>query len=127
MLFSSTTVAITDGTGCKWQKLLIQWATNNTNIDTINENETAAAFLPASLFRNITDRENIGSFYSVYNMGRLFPITNTAQATNASFTTIVGSPVFATTIGSGLNFSGLVDPVRILLRFNEMEVGGRSV
>ena len=98
--------------------------TGNTNISTLNEEETAAAFLPASLFRNITNLENIGSFYAVYNMGTLFPITDTAQGSAA---TVVGSPVLAATIGSGLNFSGLVDPVRILLRLNEMEVSDKNV
>ena len=39
----------------------------------------------------------------------------------------VASPVLAATIGSGMNFSGLVDPVRILLRLNEIEVGDRNV
>ena len=60
-------------------------------------------------------------------MGILFPITDTAQQTNASATTVVGSPVLAATIGSGLNFSGLEDPVRILLRLNEIEVSNRNV
>ena len=101
--------------------------TGNTNISTLNEDETAAAFLPPSLFRNITNLENIGSFYAVYNMGTLFPITDTAQGTNASAATVVGSPVLAATIGSGLNFSGLEDPVRILLRLNEMEVSDKNV
>ena len=57
-------------------------------------------------------------------MGTLFPITDTAQGSAA---TVVGSPVLAATIGSGLNFSGLVDPVRILLRLNEMEVSDKNV
>ena len=55
----------------------------------------------------------------------LFPITNATelvQRTNASITTVVGSPVFAATVGPGLNFSGLVEPVRISLRLNELEV-----
>ena len=54
-----------------------------------------------------------------------FPITNATELierTNATVTTVVGSPVLAATVGPGLNFSGLVDPVRILLRLNEMEV-----
>ena len=55
----------------------------------------------------------------------LFPITNATQLvqrTNASITTVVGSPVLAATVGPGLNFSGLVEPVRISLRLNELEV-----
>ena len=49
----------------------------------------------------------------------LFPIAND---TDASVTTVVGSPVLAATVGPGLNFSGLEEPVRILLRKNELEV-----
>ena len=55
----------------------------------------------------------------------LFPITNATQLvqrTNASITTVVGSPVLAVSVGPGLNFSGLVEPVRISLRLNELEV-----
>ena len=52
-----------------------------------------------------------------------FPITNATElveGTNTTVTTVVGSPVLAATVGPGLNFSGLVDPVRILLRLNEL-------
>ena len=55
----------------------------------------------------------------------LFPITNATklvQRTNASVTTVVGSPVLAVSVGPGLNFSGLVEPVRIKLQLNELEV-----
>ena len=93
--------------------------TGNINIDTLSENDTAAAFLPASLFRSITDLNSIGSFFAVYNSGTLFPITNA--------TTVVDTPVLAVTVGSGLNFSNLTDPVRVLLRLNELEVSGKCV
>ena len=92
--------------------------TGNTNIDTLGENDTAAAFLPASLFRSITDLNRIGSFFAVYNSGALFPITNA---------TVVDTPVLAATVGSRLNFSNLTDPVRVLLRLNELEVSGKCV
>ena len=39
----------------------------------------------------------------------------------------MGSPVLAATVGSGLNFSNLTEPVRILLRLNELEVGDQDV
>ena len=64
-------------------------------------------------------------FFAVYDTGVLFPITNATkiiQGTNASVTTVLGSPVLAATIGSGLKFSGLKEPVRILLQLNEMDV-----
>ena len=86
--------------------------------------ETAAAFLPASLFQLIT-RNNVGIFYAVYDTGALFPIKNATeilQETNASVTTVVGSQVLAVAVGPGLNFNGLVDPVRILLQLKDLEV-----
>ena len=55
----------------------------------------------------------------------LFPITNATEVvkrTNTSVTTVVGSPVLAATVGPGLNFSGLVDPVVISLRLNDLGV-----
>ena len=88
-------------------------------------NETAAAFLPASLFQLITNQDSVTIFFAVYNTGVLFPITNATelvQRTNASITTVVGSPVLAVSVGPGLNFNGLVEPVRISLRLNELEV-----
>ena len=94
--------------------------TGNTTL-----NETAAAFLPASLFQLITNQDSVAMFFAVYNTGVLFPITNATelvQRTNASVTTVVGSPVLKATVGPGLNFSGLVEPVRISLRLNELEV-----
>ena len=88
-------------------------------------NETAAAILPASLFQLITNQDSVAIFFAVYNTGVLFPITNATQLvqrTNASITTVVGSPVLAVSVGPGLNFNGLVEPVRISLRLNELEV-----
>ena len=86
--------------------------------------ETAAVFLPLSLFQLILNN-NVGIFYAVYDTGALFPITNATeiiQETNASVTTVVRSPVLAVTVGSRLNFVNLVDPVRILLRLKDLEV-----
>ena len=99
-----------------------------TNIITfLNESEIAAAFLPASLFQSITDgRTEVGLFFAVYSTGELFPITDNVQivpGTNETITTIVGSPVLGATVGPGLSFSNLAEPVRILLRLNELEVG----
>ena len=104
--------------------------TGSTNINTLNEDETAAAFLPASLFQSLTDLDNVGSFYIVYQTGALFPITNATeidQETNASVTTVVASPVLAATVGLQLSFSELEEPVRILLRLNELGVSDRNV
>ena len=105
--------------------------TGTTNPITLSASETAAAFLPASLFQLITDRDAVGIFFAVYDAGVLFPITNDTQRnqeTNSSITSVVGSPVLAATVGPGLNFTGLVEPVRILLRLNEeLEVGEQNM
>ena len=89
-------------------------------------NTTAATSLPASLFQSVTDLRRVGMFFVVYNTGALFPITNATeqvQETNATITTVVGSPVLSATVASGQNFSNLTEPVRILLRLHELEVG----
>ena len=80
----------------------------------------------------ITDRglDNIGSFFAVYDTGVLFPITNATeidQETNATVTTVVGSPVLAATVGLQLSFSELKEPVSILLRLNELGVSDWNV
>ena len=98
-------------------------------MNTLNEDETAAAFLPASLFGSIKDGTNIGMFFAVYDTAVLFPITNATeiiQGTNTSVTTVLGSPVLAATTGVGLKFSGLKEPVRILLQLNEMDVSDKE-
>ena len=100
--------------------------TGNTNTNALSEDETAAAFLPASLFGSVTGRDDLGIFFAVYNIGVLFPIANDTQMhqdTDASVTTVVGSPVLVATVGPGLNFTGLEEPVRILLRMNEVSAG----
>ena len=100
---------------------------------TLSASETAAAFLPASLFQLITNRVVVGLFFAVYNTGVLFPIANdteTIAETNSSIRTVVGSPVLAATVGPGLNFVELAEPVRVLLRLNEqvdLEVGGMKM
>ena len=64
--------------------------------------------------------------FTVYNSGVLFPITNATEqvpGTNASITTVVGSPILGTIVGAEQNFRNLTEPVTILLQFNELEVG----
>ena len=86
--------------------------------------ETAAVFLPAPLFQSITNHTNVGIFFNVYDTGVFFPIT---KETNASTTTVVGSPVLAATVGSGLNFKNLAEPVTIMLRLNQLGVSYLNV
>ena len=64
--------------------------------------------------------------FTVYNSGVLFPAINATeqvQGTNASITTVVGSPILGTIVGVEQNFRNLTEPVTILLRLNELEVG----
>ena len=94
------------------------------NTNTLGSSETAAAFLPASLFQSITCCD-VGIFFAVYDVGVLFPIMNATQInqeTNASVTAVVGSPILAATVGPGLNFSGLEEPVSIFLQLNDLGV-----
>ena len=68
--------------------------------------------------------------FAVYNSGLLFPITNETEqvpGTNASITTVVGSPILSAIVGAEQNFSNLTEPVRVLLRLNELEVGDRNM
>ena len=98
-------------------------------ISTLSANETAAAFLPASLFNLTQNGSKLGIYFNVYNSGVLFPVKNQTQSlgSNSSVTTVIGSPVLAATVGPMLNFSGLAEPVRILLRLNEeLEVSSRN-
>ena len=104
--------------------------TGGINTTTLGANETAAAFLPPSLFILISNRTEVGTFFAVYNSGVLFPVTNETRMlpeTNSTVTTVIGSPVLAATVGRRLNFSGLAEPVRILLQLNqELEVSSRN-
>jgi len=107
--------------------------TGATNPITLSASENAAVFLPASLFQLITDHIDVGILFAVYNTGVLFPIENdmeTIAERNSSIRTVVGSPVLAATVGPGLNFVELAEPVRVLLRLNEevdLEVGGMKM
>ena len=55
---------------------------------------------------------------------------NDTQPIPETITTVVGSPVLAATVGTGMNFVELSEPVRILLRLNmelDPRVGGECV
>ena len=88
------------------------------------------AYLPASLFQSIANRTSLEVVYAVYDSGVLFPITNATEqvpGTNASITTVVGSPILGTIVGAEQNFSDLAEPVKILLQLQRMEVGDQDV
>ena len=143
LLQQSHTELATNGTDFCYiyllQQLHTELATNGKSIhssdqtgsiiSTLNANETAAAFLPASLFNLIQNRSKLGIYFNVYNSGVLFPVKNETQSlgSNSSVTTVIGSPVLAATVGPMINFSGLAESVRILLRLNEeLEVRSRN-
>ena len=87
----------------------------------LSPQQDAAISLPASLFRTITDREDVGIFFALYNSSALFPV-NGGINHNASRQTEVGSRVLAATVGPGLNFPNLAENVTIVLRLVTTEV-----
>ena len=100
--------------------------TGITDPDVLTGNATATAFLPPSVFQSIPNHSEVGTAFVVYDTGVLFPITS-GQERNSPVTTVVGSAVLGIHIGLGLRFSGLVDPVKIMLRVKQKEVGINNV
>lgn len=85
---------------------------------TLADNQSASIALPPNLFSLINDRTQVGIFFALYNENTLFPVRdreNTASA-EVDRTTVVGSPVIASTVGPGLLFDNLRSPVEINLR-----------
>ena len=83
----------------------------------LNQQEVAAIRLPASLFQDITDnRTNVGVFFAVYSVSYLFPVQQDPANENITKRTVVGSRILASTVGPGLDFSNLTEPVSIVLR-----------
>ena len=83
--------------------------------------QDAAINLPGSLFGMIQDRTNVGVFFALYNTSVLFPYRGSDTSSNTDIQTEVGSRVLAATVGPGINFQNLQDPVIIVLRLNIME------
>ena len=82
--------------------------TGNDRSETLNENETAATFLPPSVFQSIpiSSASVIGIFFALYE-----------SITTGEATDIVGTQVLGAAVGSELlMISELEEPVRILLR-----------
>ena len=82
----------------------------------------AAIDLPPSLFRLIGDRTNVGIFFALYDTPTLFPVDggrflNVMERVERA----VGSRVLAATVGPGINFENLQDPVTIVLRVQPVE------
>ena len=75
--------------------------------------QTAAISLPASLFQTITNQEDIGIFFALYNASTLLPV-NGGYSHDAPIRTEVGSHILAAIVGPGLNFSNLTENVTIV-------------
>ena len=73
----------------------------------------AAIGLPASLFGRIDDCDNIGIFVALYETPILFPFS---RENTTSKQRVVGSHVLATTVGHGIHFQNLDEPVTIVFR-----------
>lgn len=78
----------------------------------------ASIALPPSLFDRITDREEVGIFFALYDDNTLFPVREDARLAGTSSVAhiVVGSPVVASTVGPRLSFNNLQTPVEINLR-----------
>ena len=75
----------------------------------------AAVGLPATLFERIHDRDTIGVFIALYDTPVLFPIGGKVVSNSSSKQRIVSSQVLAATVGPGIIFQNLIEPVTILL------------
>jgi hypothetical protein len=83
--------------------------------DQLPSEQDAAISLPASLFQTITDREDVGISFALYNSSTLFPVDG-GRNRNALRRREVGSRVLAATVGPGLNFQNLTENITIVLR-----------
>ena len=82
--------------------------------DQLSPRLDAAVSLPATLFEQIDDRDNIGIFFALHEASTLFPIGGNPSSTPRKAS--VGSHILAATVGPGINFQNLDEPVTILLR-----------
>lgn len=78
--------------------------------------EVAYAFLPATVFQNIVNMEEISVFFSLYKESSFFPIPDAPNGTR------IASPVVAATV-AGRTFRDLQDPVIILIRLDDVMDG----
>ena len=81
--------------------------------------QNAAIRLPASLFKRIDDRDDVGIFFALYDNSTLFPVDGGSNVNNdidIPIRTEVGSHVLAATVGPGLDFPDLTDNIIIVFR-----------
>ena len=86
--------------------------------DQLSPQLDAAISLPASLFERIVDHDNhVGIFFALYEASTLFPVHGDFSDTlSLPRKTSVGSHILAATVGPGINFQSLDEPVTILLK-----------
>ena len=88
--------------------------------------QNAAIRLPASLFKMITDRDNVSVFFALYDTPVLFPVNGgNSISSDGSVQTEVGSSVLAATVGPDINFQNLAEPITIVLRLQVANSEGR--
>ena len=79
----------------------------------LEQNLRASITLAPNLFNQVTDRKTVGVFFGLYDEATLFPVRVMENNTRAQG---IASPVVASTVGPGLDFSQLDPPVEIDLR-----------
>ena len=81
-------------------------------------------FLLHALFKRIDDRTNVGAFFVFYETPILFPVGGElTDRSSLSRKNVVGSHVLAATVGPGINFLNLDEPITIVLRLQVTESG----
>ena len=90
----------------------------------LSSQQKAAIGLPASLFKRIDDQANVGAFFVFYETPILFPVGGElTDRSSLSRKNVVGSHVLAATVGPGINFLSLDEPITIVLRLQVTERG----
>lgn len=83
--------------------------------------QEAAIHLPMSLFRNIHDQQNVGMFFTFYNMSTLFPVGKHHTENSVQSRVEVGSSVIAATVGGDSSiFENLTEAVQISFRMRKV-------
>lgn len=83
--------------------------------------QDSAISLPASLFRRINDRENVGVFFALYERATLFPVRGGNTDPASPRQTQVGSQILAATVDSSEALVDLEEPVTIVFRLQSTE------
>ena len=90
--------------------------------------QVAAISLPASLFQSISDREDVGIFFALYETPVLFPVNRRRDFDdNARRQTAVGTNILAATVGPGLDFPKLSDNVTVVFRLTTEKFNVRLI